>query len=314
MRTTSRSATTWTTRNTTAATGATSASSCSLLVRALLAVLCTLPLASQASANDLEKLAQAVDAAVQAGLERSDPEQLALLRATYGPEAARAVGDLRIESAGAVETRIPPEGDVLADVLRSEPALGRLGSQALAGLLRRAYDSYAGAGHPVPDAVKVLLSITFSPELLDSVRVVDSDAEGSAPAILRELQTSFGEAVGGDYAVTIGNLIAFSEIPKPSEIDFWAHELRHVVQYRQLGGIDAFAAAYTRDFKKLEGEANAASRQGVSDAQKVLTVIRALHQPPRRSSSRNSRRVRGPYVSKLGSRARASGLIRARWA
>ena len=144
-------------------------------------------------------------------------------------------------------------------------------------MLRRAHDYYAGAGHPLPDAVKVLLSITFSRELLDRARVVDSDAEGNVPAILRELQASFGETVGGNYAVTIGNLIAFSEIPKPSEIDFWAHELRHVVQYRQLGGIDAFAAAYTKDFKKLEGEAGAASKQGVSDAQKVLTVVRALH-------------------------------------
>lgn len=238
--------------------------------------------ASFAGANDLQKLAQAVDAATQAaqsseGFQRIDPEQLALLRAAFGPEAARAVGDLRVESAGAVETRIPPEGDVLADVLRSEPILGQLGSLGLAGLLRRAHDYYAGAGHPVPNAVKVMLSITFSRELLDRTRVVDSDAEGSVPAIFRELQASFGEAVGGEYAVTIGNLIAFSEIPKPSEIDFWAHELRHVVQYRQLGGIDAFAAAYTRDFKKLEGEANAASRQGVRDAQKVLTVVRALN-------------------------------------
>jgi hypothetical protein len=210
-------------------------------------------------------------------LDRIDPEQLALLRATYGPEAARAVGDLRLEDAGAVETRIPPEGDALADLLRSEPALGRLGSLGLAGLLRRAHDYYAGAGHPVPDAVKILLSITFSRELLDRARVVDSDAEGSLPAILRELQASFGEAVGGNYAVAIGNLIAFSEIPTPSEVDFWAHELRHVVQYRQLGGIDAFAAAYTKDFRRLEGEAGAASRQGVRDAQKVLTVIRLLH-------------------------------------
>ena len=49
------------------------------------------------------------------------------------------------------------------------------------------------------------------------------------------------------------------------------------MQYRQLGGIDAFAAAYAKDFKKLEAEAGAASRQGVGDAQKVLTVVRALN-------------------------------------
>ena len=127
--------------------------------------------------------------------ERIDPEQEDLLRSTYGADAARAVGDLRVESVGTLETRVPPEGEILVDILRAEPGLAKLGSMGLAGVLRRAHQYYAGRGNPLPDAVKVMLSISFPKEVLDRVRVVDTDAEGSLPAILNELQTSFGEAV-----------------------------------------------------------------------------------------------------------------------
>ena len=109
------------------------------------------------------------------------------------------------------------------------------------------------------------------------MRVIDTDAEGSLPAIINELQTNFGDARGGESAVTIGDLIAFSEIPNPSEVDFWAHEMQHIVQYRELGGIDGFATAYTRDYQKLERDANAISREAVIDAQNVLAVVRALN-------------------------------------
>ena len=65
----------------------------------------------------------------------------------------------------------------------------------------------------MPDAIKVMLSISFPKEVLDRVRVVDTNAEGSLPAIINELQTNYGDAIGGESAVTIGDLIAFSEIP-----------------------------------------------------------------------------------------------------
>lgn len=253
--------------------------------------------ASSAGANDFQKLARAVDAVVQASrssdgleasqlFERIDPEQEDLLRSTYGADAARAVGDLRVETVGTLETRIPPEGEILADILRAEPGLAQLGSMGLAGVLRRAHQYYAGRGKPLPDAVKVMLSISFPKEVLDRVRVIDTDAEGSLPAIINELQTNFGDALGGESAVTIGDLIAFSEIPDLSEVDFWAHEIQHVVQYRELGGIDGFAAAYTRDYQKLERDANAASKKAVIDAQNVLAVIRALHPDGLGSSTR----------------------------
>ena len=265
--------------------------------RGLLSILCTIPIASFAGANDFEKLAKAVEAVAQAsrsseGIEdsqilgRIDREQLDLLRKTFGADAAKAVGHLRVQSVLTPGTSVAPDDDVLADILRAEPGLVQLGSMGLAGALRQTQQYYAGRGNPLPDAVKVMLSITFPEEVLDSVRVVDTDAEGSLPAIINEVQTNFGEAVGGQSAVTIDNLIAFSEIPDLSSVDFWAHEIQHVMQYRQLGGIDAFAAAYTRDYRQLEGDANAVAQKAVIDAQNVLTVIHALNPDVLGSSAR----------------------------
>ena len=179
-----------------------------------------------------------------------EPEQLELLRLTYGADAATAVGNLRVQNAASVATTAVP--DDLTGILGVDPGLVQLGAMGLARAMRQAHELYAGRGAPLPDAVKVMLGITFPKEVLDRARVVDTDAEGSLPALINELQTNFGEAVGGISAVTIDDVIAFSEIPDASAVDYWGHELQHVVQYRRLGGIDAFASAYTRDYATLE--------------------------------------------------------------
>jgi hypothetical protein len=255
--------------------------------RRLLALLCTLPIALIAAADDLEQLAKAVDAVAQASrssegfegslaLGRIDPEQLELLRRTFGADAVRAVGDVKVERVGTLESRLTRDDDVLSGILRAEPGLAQLGAIGLAGALRQTHQFYSGRGKPLPDAVKVMLSISFPKPVLDRVRVIDTGDEASLPAILNQVQTSIGEAVGGQSAVTVDDLIAFSQIPGLSSVDFWAHEIQHVMQYRQLGGIDGFAAAYTRDHRKLEANARAVSEKAVTDAENVLTVIRAL--------------------------------------
>lgn len=256
--------------------------------RSLVAILCTIPITSFAGTTDRERLAEAVEAVARAArssegfegsriLDRLDPEQFELLRTTFGANAARAVGDLRVQRVGTLETRVVPDDDVLSGILRAEPGLVQLGSLGLARALRQTHQFYAKSGNPLPDAVKVMLSITFPKEVLDRVRVVDTDAEASLPAIINQVQTNFGEAVNGQSAVTVDDVIAFSQIPELSSVDFWAHEIQHVMQYRQLGGIDAFAAAYAADYRKLEGDAKAVSDKAVIDAQDVLTVIRALN-------------------------------------
>ena len=41
-------------------------------------------------------------------------------------------------------------------------------------------------------------------------------------------------------AITLGEVIAFSDGAQAQEVEVWAHELTHVIQYEELG-IEAFA-------------------------------------------------------------------------
>jgi hypothetical protein len=56
-------------------------------------------------------------------------------------------------------------------------------------------------------------------------------------------------------AITLGEVIAFSGGVLVSEdVELWAHELTHVMQYERLG-IETFAFEYLQDFTVLESEA-----------------------------------------------------------
>jgi hypothetical protein len=66
-------------------------------------------------------------------------------------------------------------------------------------------------------------------------------------------------ANGGGFAVVTDDIIVFSRVPGASSSDlwWWAHEVTHTVQYQRLGGIGAFANAYTKNGPALEKEADA---------------------------------------------------------
>ena len=55
-------------------------------------------------------------------------------------------------------------------------------------------------------------------------------------------------------AITLGEIIAFSDGMQAQDVEVWSHELTHVTQYEQLG-IDTFAFEYSSDFTVLEGQA-----------------------------------------------------------
>jgi Domain of unknown function (DUF4157) len=66
-------------------------------------------------------------------------------------------------------------------------------------------------------------------------------------------------------AVTLGEVIAFSGNVQVSEdVELWAHELTHVMQYEQLG-IDTFALEYLRDFSAMESEASGNASRIMAD-------------------------------------------------
>ena len=56
-------------------------------------------------------------------------------------------------------------------------------------------------------------------------------------------------------AITLGEVIAFSDgMQAQQDVEVWAHELTHVIQYEQLG-IETFAFEYSSDFTVLEDQA-----------------------------------------------------------
>ena len=55
-------------------------------------------------------------------------------------------------------------------------------------------------------------------------------------------------------AITLGEVIAFSDGMQAEDVEVWAHELTHVTQYEQLG-IETFAFEYSNDFTVLEDQA-----------------------------------------------------------
>lgn len=59
---------------------------------------------------------------------------------------------------------------------------------------------------------------------------------------------------GSVRAVTLDNVILFANAEEAGNIKLWAHELRHVVQYREWG-IDEFARRFVTDSRLIESEA-----------------------------------------------------------
>ncbi len=65
------------------------------------------------------------------------------------------------------------------------------------------------------------------------------------------LAFSYGDAI----ALTLGEVVLFkSERLAQSDLQLWAHELTHLMQY-QRWGIDGFAERYARDSAAVEREA-----------------------------------------------------------
>ncbi|WP_428483159.1 eCIS core domain-containing protein [Rhodopila sp.] len=101
---------------------------------------------------------------------------------------------------------------------------------------------------PIPSAVYRSLLGYFPPALLRKTRFASGKAEALT---LPALAFSYGDAI----ALTLGEVVLFkSERLAQSDLQLWAHELTHLMQY-QRWGIDGFAERYARDSAAVEREA-----------------------------------------------------------
>ena len=106
----------------------------------------------------------------------------------------------------------------------------------------------ASGVEPIPLHIRAELEPYFDFAVLDSVRfkVGDPVELNMAHTLMQNPDVS---------AVTLVDVIVFRDAAEArDDVALWAHELKHVEQYRQLG-VDQFAARYARDYRALEAPA-----------------------------------------------------------
>ncbi|MDH0648745.1 DUF4157 domain-containing protein [Pseudomonas sp. GD03858] len=133
-------------------------------------------------------------------------------------------------------------GQVLQDV-------ERMATGSLVFALRQARDEAVASGSaPIPLHIRAQLEPWYDFAVLDAARyrVGDERQISAANALLQNPDVN---------AVTLIDTIIFRR-PADAEdnVALWAHELKHVQQYQELG-VEEFARRYTRDYQALEGPA-----------------------------------------------------------
>ena len=127
--------------------------------------------------------------------------------------------------------------------------LHRLASTGLRDWIVQSRHRLLASGvEPIPLHIRAQLEPYFDFAVLDSVRfkVGDPVELNMAHTLMQNPDVS---------AVTLIDVIVFRDAAEArDDVALWAHELKHVEQYRQLG-VDQFAARYARDYRALEAPA-----------------------------------------------------------
>lgn len=145
--------------------------------------------------------------------------------------------------------------------------LHRLASTGLRDWIVQSRHRLLASGvEPIPLHIRAQLEPYFDFAVLDSVRfkVGDPVELNMAHTLMQNPDVS---------AVTLIDVIVFRDAAEArDDVALWAHELKHVEQYRQLG-VDQFAARYARDYRALEAPAYQLQGQ-VRQALKARAVAR----------------------------------------
>ncbi|MDF9619690.1 DUF4157 domain-containing protein [Pseudomonas entomophila] len=133
-------------------------------------------------------------------------------------------------------------GQVLQDV-------ERVAAASLAFALRQARDEATANGtQPIPLHIRAQLESWYDFAVLDAARyrVGDDQQISAANALLQNPDVN---------AVTLIDTVIFRR-PGDAEdnVALWAHELKHVQQYQELG-VETFAQRYAHNAEELEGPA-----------------------------------------------------------
>ncbi|MCI1041041.1 DUF4157 domain-containing protein [Pseudomonas putida] len=124
-----------------------------------------------------------------------------------------------------------------------------MASSSLTFALRQARDEATASGvEPIPLHIRAQLEPWYDFAVLDAARfrVGDEQQMSAANALLQNPDVN---------AVTLIDTIIFRRAGDAEDnVALWAHELKHVQQYQELG-VEEFARRYTRNYDDLEGPA-----------------------------------------------------------
>ena len=117
----------------------------------------------------------------------------------------------------------------------------------VAGWIEELRDGAVARGvETMPAEVRDELRGFFPDDLLESVRWrVDGESGMTGPGFFR---------LSSAHAITLDNVILFGSAEEAADVGLWAHEVYHVLQYRQWG-IEGFVARYLADHGSVEHEA-----------------------------------------------------------
>ncbi|WP_443212974.1 eCIS core domain-containing protein [Rhodobacter sp. NSM] len=168
--------------------------------------------------------------------------------------------------------------DPLADAGAFAHALALVGEQQAVAMLATAIEesrrqALSEGTAAIPEAVRLRL-------------------EGQVPAIDLEM-VRWRVGGGGEFslqrnailhgnasAITLGEVVVFADEGEAlANVPLWAHELRHVGQYRDWGVVE-FARRYLRDYRAVEADAVAFAAE-VASAQAQRLPDGARVAPPR---------------------------------
>lgn len=165
---------------------------------------------------------------------------------------------------------------VVGAVLGENPL--NLAAAPLAAALRAAEEQHKPGSRPIPDEIKAKLAPYFAAETLANARCTTGKLEISVPNLIGKATIMFSEPK--DYkAVVAGDVIVFPDtIPSARRLEWWAHELTHVEQYRRWG-FEKFAYYYARTGgKQVEREAEV-------NGARIFALLEGRPVPPQRPTS-----------------------------
>ena len=165
-------------------------------------------------------------------------------------------GALRIEPLGLGE--VPDVTEDLPEDVRE--ALLEGAAPALAAAIRESRRQAVERGvDSIPPQIRAALDPYFPAQILDKAKWT------TAGGISLDGMLTNWFALEG--AITLGEVIAFSDGAQAQDVEVWAHELTHVIQYEELG-IETFAFEYLHDFGAME-------RQASSNASRIMAGVAA---------------------------------------